>query len=116
MKHDGFIFADLSTLANVVTTLATMGKNNEENQDQNLSQQQPQIQIPISSSAGPAQSSVAKAFDTLAKAVNQTSQVFTQSEPKNIQNLLSAMVIMLFLFLFFSVKQLCCGEDNLNSI
>ncbi|VDI70513.1 testicular receptor 4 [Mytilus galloprovincialis] len=82
---------DLSTLANVVTTLATMGKNNEENQDQNLSQQQPQIQIPISSSAGPAQSSVAKAFDTLAKAVNQTSQVFTQSEPKNIQNLLSAM-------------------------
>ncbi|XP_052078939.1 orphan steroid hormone receptor 2-like [Mytilus californianus] len=82
---------DLSTLANVVTTLATMGKNNEENQDQNLSQQQPQIPIPISSSSGPAQSSVAKAFDTLAKAVNQTSQVFTQSEPKNIQNLLSAM-------------------------
>lgn len=74
---------DLSTLANVVTTLATMGKNNEENQDQNLSQQQPQIPIPISSSSGPAQSSVAKAFDTLAKAVNQTSQNMDHSNLVN---------------------------------
>ena len=90
-----YIFVlDLSTLANVVTTLATMGKNNDENQEQNLSQQQQTTSS--NSSSAPAQNSVAKAFDTLAKAVNQNnSQVLTQHEPKNIQNLLSAMVIML---------------------
>lgn len=65
---------DLSTLANVVTTLATMGKNNEDNEEQNLtkSQQQQTVSSNVSSASG--QSSVAKAFDTLAKAVNQTSQ------------------------------------------
>lgn len=91
-------YSDLSTLANVVTTLATMGKNNEENQDQNLNnpQQQQQQEQTVTSNVSSAsgQSSVAKAFDTLAKAVNQTSQVFTQGEPKTIQNLLSAMVII----------------------
>lgn len=74
-----------------------MDKNNEENPDQNLIQQ-----ITPNTTSAPAQSSVAKAFDTLAKAVNQTqtSQVFP-SEPKNIQNLLSAMVIMLLFFFYF---------------
>lgn len=78
---------DLSTLANVVTTLATMGKNNDDTQD--LVQQ-----MTTNSTSASGQSSVAKAFDTLAKAVNQTqtSQVFS-SDPKNIQNLLSAMNI-----------------------
>jgi len=81
-----------------------MDKNNEENPDQNLIQQ-----ITPNTTSAPAQSSVAKAFDTLAKAVNQTqtSQVFP-SEPKNIQNLLSAMVIMLlfsFCFLGYQMQR-----------
>lgn len=81
-----------------------MNKNNEENPDQNLIQQ-----ITPNTTSAPAQSSVAKAFDTLAKAVNQTqtSQVFP-SEPKNIQNLLSAMVIMLlfsFCFLGYQMQR-----------
>ncbi|KAK3103035.1 hypothetical protein FSP39_015933 [Pinctada imbricata] len=51
---------DLSTLANVVTTLATMGKNSTEEESSPLTED------PTTSSST---DSVAKAFDTLAKAV-----------------------------------------------
>ena len=54
---------DLSTLANVVTTLALMGKQAE-------SDQQPPI-INGNQSTEDVNQSVAKAFDTLAKAVQR---------------------------------------------
>ncbi|XP_060075427.1 orphan steroid hormone receptor 2-like [Ylistrum balloti] len=65
---------DLSTLASVVTTLANMGKKNQEEVDL-------QIPHPFETSTVTT-SSVAKAFDTLAKAV-QTQQSLNSSQMDN---------------------------------
>ncbi|XP_013380463.1 orphan steroid hormone receptor 2 isoform X2 [Lingula anatina] len=63
--------ADLSTLASVVTTLATMGKEKE---DENNSE----LNVPMATpngDTGDGNDSVAKAFDTLAKAIQQAPMV-----------------------------------------
>ena len=53
------VVSDLSTLANVVTTLATMGKNNKSET----------INQAATANGDSSNGEVAKAFDTLAKAV-----------------------------------------------
>ena len=60
-----FSFTDLSTLANVVTTLALMGKQDGE---------QPDPAMVSNGNPSDDMESVAKAFDTLAKAIQPIKQ------------------------------------------
>lgn len=63
---------DLSTLASVVTTLATMGKESEDNAAQSAADVLAQVDTTTGEQME-SNDSVAKAFDTLAKACQETS-------------------------------------------